>query len=231
VGHARVTADNFERKPRPKFLIRAAVGRFDVCTDNAEDRSSRRRSYRATRRSGDQSLLPRKGPERCWFCAWEGVGFLHFDGVRERVRLPSRDYLLYTGPIELATTPLDDVWVNSPHLWWPADRAWIVATEIDFAWTYVGGASSLVGELLDDPRIESQISRSPSGNGSSLRTARPAQRHLHDRIPDLSARLQVSHLRTFHASPRHGDPGHPLRPSQPAGCEGRATPGRWPLLC
>jgi hypothetical protein len=94
-------------------------------------------------------------PERCWFCAWEGRGFLDFDGVRERVRLPSRNYLLYTGPIELATTPLDDVCGrSSPHLWWPDDRAWIVATEIDFAWTYVGGASSLVGELLDDPRIE-----------------------------------------------------------------------------
>jgi hypothetical protein len=102
------------------------------------------------------------------------VGFLHFDGVRERVRLPSRDYLLYTGPIELATTPLDDVWVNSPHLWWPADRAWIVATEIDFAWTYIGGASSLVGELLDDPRIESlaaELSDKPSYDSDTVNEA------------------------------------------------------------
>jgi len=93
-------------------------------------------------------------PERCWFCVWEGVGFLDFAGVRERVRLPNRDYLLYNGPIELATTPLDDTWTYSPNLWWPDDRAWIVATEVDFAWTYVGGTSSLVGELLEDPRIE-----------------------------------------------------------------------------
>jgi hypothetical protein len=94
-------------------------------------------------------------PERCWFCAWEGMGFLEFDGMRERVRLPGRDYLLYTGPIELAMAPLDDSWDGrSPHLWWPDDRAWVVATEIDFAWTYVGGASSLIRGLLDDPRIE-----------------------------------------------------------------------------
>jgi hypothetical protein len=29
------------------------------------------------------------------------------------------------------------------------------------------------------------------------------QRDLHDAIPDLNARLQVSHLRTFHPSPGH----------------------------
>ena len=40
------------------------------------------------------------------------------------------------------------------NLWWPQDRAWFVASEIDLAWTYVGGPAGLIGELLADMRIE-----------------------------------------------------------------------------
>jgi hypothetical protein len=37
---------------------------------------------------------------------------------------------------------------QSPNLWWPADRAWCVATEIDLNTTYVAGARALIGALL-----------------------------------------------------------------------------------
>ena len=43
---------------------------------------------------------------------------------------------------------------QSANLWWPADRAWCVATEIDFAWTYVGGTRAVVDALLADPRLD-----------------------------------------------------------------------------
>jgi len=36
----------------------------------------------------------------------------------------------------------------------PADRAWCVATEIDFAWTYVGGSRELIDAILADARLE-----------------------------------------------------------------------------
>jgi hypothetical protein len=39
-------------------------------------------------------------------------------------------------------------------LWWPADRAWFVATEIDFEWTFVAGETALVDQLLTDDRLE-----------------------------------------------------------------------------
>ncbi len=34
------------------------------------------------------------------------------------------------------------------------DRAWCVATEIDFAWTYVGGSAAAIRAVLADPRLE-----------------------------------------------------------------------------
>ena len=42
------------------------------------------------------------------------------------------------------------------NLWWPQDRAWFVATEIDLAWTYVGGPTGLIGQLLAETRIEAR---------------------------------------------------------------------------
>ena len=113
-------------------------------------------------------------PERCWFCVWDGYDWAGTpctqpgqpsvrlpDPVPGRVRrghrvhLPNRDYLLYTGPAEAVTAaaPLsgDD---QTANLWWPADRAWCVASEIDLAWTYVGGPADLIERLIADGRIE-----------------------------------------------------------------------------
>jgi len=92
-------------------------------------------------------------PDRCWFSIWEGFGGLDDRGVHERVELPGRRYLLYAGPVELATAnPLD--FDQSPNLWWPDDRAWFVATEIDLAWTYIGGTRSLIDSLVSSERLE-----------------------------------------------------------------------------
>ncbi len=120
-------------------------------------------------------------PQRCWFCVWDGYGWgggvyltASSDGapaipssgitadpvpasVRggSRVELPHRDYLLYHGPLEaaLATERLGGQH-QVANLWWPQDRAWFVATEIDLAWTYVGGPAGLISQLLADTRIE-----------------------------------------------------------------------------
>ena len=43
---------------------------------------------------------------------------------------------------------------QTPNLWWPQDRAWCVATEIDLAWTYVGGPAGMIERLLGEARIE-----------------------------------------------------------------------------
>jgi hypothetical protein len=52
---------------------------------------------------------------------------------------------------------------NSPNLWWPDDRAWFVATEIDHAWTYVAGSQQLLARLMADRRLEI-LTADPSDN-------------------------------------------------------------------
>ncbi len=90
-------------------------------------------------------------PEECRFCVWDGFG--HADRSGGRVHLPNRDYMLYVGPIELALAPLD-IPTISPNPWWPDDRAWIVVTEVDYAWTYVGGSLRLIELLLRSDTLE-----------------------------------------------------------------------------
>ena len=130
-------------------------------------------------------------PNSCWFCLWEGQGYLHPGGIawfvaarppfarikvgfrrlqlrwsrprtprpdQPRVRLPSRDYLLFRGPVAEAAG-----WQDGPNLWWPDDHAWCVASEIDFPYTYVGGSQELVDAIVKDPDIEALPARLTDG--------------------------------------------------------------------
>lgn len=138
-------------------------------------------------------------PASCFFCVWEGydplgedrpvewhqVGSLRALSARRRrrrshrlvpplpqVELPDRRYYLYGGPLEKALAPLP--FDHSANLWWPEDRAWFVATEIDYAWTYVGGSQELIGELISDDRLEvlsARISDEPFDNSDLLNAA------------------------------------------------------------
>ena len=45
-------------------------------------------------------------------------------------------------------------WRGSPHLIWPADHSWLVATEVDFDSTLVGGSSELVEAIAASPKLE-----------------------------------------------------------------------------
>ncbi|MBP2418901.1 hypothetical protein ACFFOM_20610 [Microlunatus capsulatus] len=75
------------------------------------------------------------------------------------VRLAAREYLLGRGPLEAATRVGDQItpdWFEpqSPNIFWPTDRSWCVATEIDFDSTLVGGSEQLVTELVTHERLE-----------------------------------------------------------------------------
>ena len=41
-----------------------------------------------------------------------------------------------------------------PNLWWPADHAWCVATDVDMMTTYVGGSAETVAAVLADTGLE-----------------------------------------------------------------------------
>ena len=101
-------------------------------------------------------------PDVCWFCVWDGYGGFVDANYRDvpRVTLPQRSYILYRGPLD-AVTSFQWGWTwQSPNLWWPDDRAWCVATEIDLPETYVGGSQACIDRILSDDRLESIQTRS-----------------------------------------------------------------------
>jgi hypothetical protein len=94
-------------------------------------------------------------PDRCWFCMWDGWGSTAF-AAGPRVQLPGRDYVLFSGSLAAVPSLANAQQDHSPNLWWPQDRAWCVATEIDLAWTYVGGSVALINDALATRRLEAQ---------------------------------------------------------------------------
>lgn len=76
-----------------------------------------------------------------------------------RLELPAREYLLLRGTLaDVPTLGHDLPWgafsPQSPHLLWPDDTSWCVATEIDLDSTFVGGSRALVDRILADERLE-----------------------------------------------------------------------------
>lgn len=81
-------------------------------------------------------------------------------GRPARVRAENRNYHLLTGPVAAVTDVSEGFAHRIPSLWWPRDRAWIVATEIDGYNTFVGASSDAVAALLVDPTLEAAPRRS-----------------------------------------------------------------------
>ncbi|MFC8131241.1 hypothetical protein [Streptomyces sp. NPDC057302] len=98
-------------------------------------------------------------PDRCWFGLWEGYGTSNWDGFPV-FRTPGRDEILLAGPLDDAASPAwpagdpDEAAPEIPDLWWPDDRAWCVAGDVDLVSTYVGGSAACVADLLATPGLE-----------------------------------------------------------------------------
>lgn len=164
-------------------------------------------------------------PEACWFCLWEGFGWVG-EVVPEaawsgpRVRLPGRNYLLYAGPVEaviLTSRGGGSPANQSANLWWPEDRAWCVATEIDLPWTYVAGTGRLVERVLGDPRLETL----PAAPGDALTHVEPwVQRWVDDATSELmrsgtaTILTPAGNVEAWLDPPRAGRPGE-LRMQSP----------------
>jgi hypothetical protein len=89
----------------------------------------------------------------CWFGVWHGWGSIRASGPT--LVLPGREHWLLRGPIELAAQNMaEEPAEQGVSLWWPADRAWCVATDIDLMSTYVGGSRTCVDELLAADGLE-----------------------------------------------------------------------------
>lgn len=78
-----------------------------------------------------------------------------------------RHYILFTAGAQNFADPawptrapwIDDAegsgsYLQSPSIWWPEDRAWLVATEIDFDSTLVAGSAAFIAELQGHAALE-----------------------------------------------------------------------------
>ncbi|MHB1612470.1 MAG: hypothetical protein ACYCT0_12355 [Sulfobacillus sp.] len=111
-------------------------------------------------------------PDTIWFALWDGLGWDRAILCRlghppepapdpiplsvrngPRMRIPSRDYIVYSGSIEDAL-----VWIptkhQTPHFWWPQDHAWVVAGDVDLPWSIVAGSQALIDSLIHDSILE-----------------------------------------------------------------------------
>jgi hypothetical protein len=60
------------------------------------------------------------------------------------------------GARELTTgSPKDDE-LPAPHLLWPGDYRWFVATDVDSDFTWVGGSEELIDAVLGDPKLKAE---------------------------------------------------------------------------
>ena len=82
-----------------------------------------------------------------------------------RFEHPDRSYLLGRGPIGLACDldrqpPAPGSWQTlglPPQIWWPEDRAWVVASEIDFDSTIIATTNAGAEALLDCEGLEALL--------------------------------------------------------------------------
>jgi hypothetical protein len=122
---------------------------------------------------------------RCWFALWEGWGELtgaitpigattadrppprpapdewQLDLRAARFELPGRAYYLFTGPLQDALrfgywATADWFLPRSPNLFWPDDRSWCVASEIDFDSTLIAGTTALVNDIVHWDKLEAR---------------------------------------------------------------------------
>jgi hypothetical protein len=77
------------------------------------------------------------------------------------LRTPNREYYVFRGALNQVFEAQragrwSPAWASGdgPNLWWPNDRAWFVASEIDLSSTYVGGTRALVDSILNAPELE-----------------------------------------------------------------------------
>jgi hypothetical protein len=97
-------------------------------------------------------------PDDVFVAVWVGWGDMArqwFPGAAH-VETQGRGHFLLRGPLSGVLTSVRESPIHQPAagLWWPADRAWFVATEIDFEWTFVAGSDQLAQRLLTDDRLE-----------------------------------------------------------------------------
>lgn len=90
--------------------------------------------------------------DRVMYALWNGYAGMQIENA-EMIELPHRPMYLITGSIDDATEPFG-IPGRTANLWWPSDRRWCVATDIDLMATYVGGSANCVQTIINSDELE-----------------------------------------------------------------------------
>jgi hypothetical protein len=71
-----------------------------------------------------------------------------------KIAMPNRPMVLFRGPLHAVTTSFARLGDQRANLWWPGDRRWCVATDVDLMSTYVGGSASCIAAVLAEKQLE-----------------------------------------------------------------------------
>jgi hypothetical protein len=94
-------------------------------------------------------------PGDCLFGRWAGFGFDSLDHLPQLLLRGGQDVVLVRGTVADAVRNLaPEPHEQSANLWWPADQAWLVVTDIDLRTTYVGGSAACIADVLATPGLE-----------------------------------------------------------------------------
>ena len=116
---------------------------------------------------GDIAARHTATPDEAYFAIWVGHGYSnegleHIPIFEDQHHM--RDYYLLQGPVAAVTEltepnlrPEWPRWWRQPDLWWPQDRAWMVATDVDIGPTYVGGTAALCDEIAGVVTTETHL--------------------------------------------------------------------------
>jgi hypothetical protein len=120
-----------------------------------------RQTYRRFSPEQFAALLPiltkYTNSETGFYLYWYGFGDLNertFNKSVPMVRHPIREFYLLKGPLGAF-----EEFPHPPSYWWPEDRAWCIAGDIDFEWVYLGGSMTCVNEALAIPVIDAVPTR------------------------------------------------------------------------
>lgn len=109
-------------------------------------------------------LLTSGSTEAIWFgCTTIESAF--DDAAEARIRpagTPERRYYLIQGTLSAIDDvcrftngcPLESPSLLAPTIWWPEDHSWFVASDTDFAWSYVAGPESLIETIETSRELE-----------------------------------------------------------------------------
>jgi hypothetical protein len=92
------------------------------------------------------SGAPGAGGTECWFALWSDDVMFPLPSSPMAYRLSSVRYCyIYHGYV----ASWRSIWPTLiPSLWWPIDRSWCIAHDVDLRWTYIAGSEELADSLL-----------------------------------------------------------------------------------